>query len=128
MPRIILTTNLFLNKEQKRQIHEEFKAAIEIIPCEKGSFVMTEFRDDADMLFGDVGMDEPCASVELALVEEAFNSCGRPVLEQLLFRFTETIMRNTGIPEEKIFVYYRNSPLWCYQRKNIVGSLLQMNV
>ncbi len=127
MPRIIVTTNLFLNKAKKHQIHEEFKAAIEIIPCENGAFLMTEFRDDTDMLFGDVGMDEPCASVEAAVVEEVFDKYDKSVMEQVLCRFTETIMRNTGIPEEKIFACYRNSKLWCYKRKDIIGSLVRLN-
>ncbi|MBQ9438421.1 MAG: hypothetical protein IJU50_08810 [Lachnospiraceae bacterium] len=126
MPRITVTTNIFLNKDQKKQLHEEFKAAIEIIPCEKGSFVMTDFSDDACVLFGDEGMDLPCASIELAVIQDAFESCGKQVMEQVLFRMTESVMRNTKIPEERIFAYYRNSPLWSYNRKNIIGSLLKL--
>ena len=52
MPRITAKTNVFLNREKKYRMTLEFKEAIELIPCEKGSFVMADFEDEAFMLFG----------------------------------------------------------------------------
>lgn len=54
MPRITAKTNVFLNREKKYRMTLEFKEAIELIPCEKGSFVMADFEDEAFMLFGDL--------------------------------------------------------------------------
>ena len=39
MPRITVKTNVFLNREKKYRMTLEFKEAIELIPCEKASFV-----------------------------------------------------------------------------------------
>ena len=49
MPRITVKTNVFLNREKKYRMTLEFKEAIELIPCEKASFVMADFEDEAFM-------------------------------------------------------------------------------
>ena len=46
MPRITAKTNVFLNREKKYRMTLEFKEAIELIPCEKGSFVMMVKKKD----------------------------------------------------------------------------------
>lgn len=89
MPRITAKTNVFLNREKKYRMTLEFKEAIELIPCEKGSFVMADFEDEAFMLFGDEAASDQ-------------------------------------IPEDRIFAYYRNSPLWTYKRQDIIGTLVHV--
>lgn len=39
---------------------------------------------------------------------------------------TETVMKYTQIPEDRIFAYYRNSPLWTYKRQDIIGTLVHV--
>lgn len=67
MPRITVKTNVFLNREKKYRMTLEFKESIELIPCEKGSFVMADFEDEAFMLFGDEAASDPCAAIEVQL-------------------------------------------------------------
>ena len=50
MPRITVKTNVFLNREKKYRMTLEFKEAIELIPCEKGSFVMACIIRDGNVL------------------------------------------------------------------------------
>ncbi len=128
MPRITVKTNVYLNKEQKYRIYEDLKRAIERIPCEKGSFVMADFVDEAFMLFGDDSRtaEATCASIEVALVDEAFASSERSTLAQILSDMTDSVLAHTKIPEDRIFAFYRNSPLWSYHRQDIVGTLLKI--
>ena len=44
MPRITVKTNVFLNREKKYRMTLEFKEAIELIPCEKGSLCCLEMK------------------------------------------------------------------------------------
>lgn len=125
MPRITIKTNLFLSDQSKHHIAEELKEAIELIPCEKGDFVMADFADETFMLFG-ANASSPCASIEVAVIENAFAACDRALLTQVLVKMTEAVMHHTKIPEDRIFAFYRNSPLWTYQRKDIIGTLLQI--
>ena len=123
MPRVMLKTNIFINREKKYRMMVEFKEAIELIPCEKGSFVMADFDDEAFMLFGDDASD-PCASIEVAVIQDAFKAYDKEIFEKVLVQMTETVMKYTQIPEDRIFAWYRNSPLWTYKRMNIIGNLL----
>ena len=126
MPRITVKTNTFVLDKDKCRIVAALKKAIELIPCEKGSFVMTDFEDEAFMLFGDEKPAAPCASIEIAIIEDAFRKYDKKVFEEILFKATEAVMRYANIPEDRIFAYYRNSPLWSFERKNIIGSLLKL--
>ena len=103
----------------------EFQEAIELIPCEKGAFVMADFEDEAFMLFGENASD-PCASIEVSVIDDAFELYDKTVFEQVLAKMTETVMKYTQIPEERIFAWYKNSSLWVYKKKDIVGSLLKL--
>ena len=105
MPRVMLKTNIFINREKKYRMMVEFKEAIELIPCEKGSFVMADFDDEAFMLFGDDASD-PCASIEVAVIEDAFKAYDKELFEQVLFKMVETVMKYTQIPEDRIFAFY----------------------
>ena len=48
MPRISVKTNIFINREKKYRMIVDFKEAIELIPCEKGSFVMADIDDELE--------------------------------------------------------------------------------
>lgn len=126
MPRITTKTNVFLNREKKYRMTLEFKEAIELIPCEKGSFVMADFEDEAFMLFGDEAASDPCAAIEVAVIQDAFDKYDKEIFVQVLARMTETVMKYTQIPEDRIFAYYRNSPLWTYKRQDIIGTLVHV--
>lgn len=126
MPRITAKTNVFLNREKKYRMTLEFKEAIELIPCEKGSFVMADFEDEAFMLFGDEAASDPCAAIEVAVIQDAFDKYDKEIFVQVLARMTETVMKYTQIPEDRIFAYYRNSPLWTYKRQDIIGTLVHI--
>ena len=93
MPRITVKTNVFLNREKKYRMTLEFKEAIELIPCEKGSFVMADFEDEAFMLFGDEAASDPCAAIEVAVIQNAIDKYDKEIFVQVLARMTETTPR-----------------------------------
>ena len=126
MPRITTKTNMFLNREKKYRMTVEFKEAIELIPCEKGSFVMADFEDEVFMLFGDEDASAPCAAIEVAVIDDAFEKYDKELFVQVLVKMTETVMKYTQIPEDRIFAYYRNSPLWTFRRQDIIGNLVKL--
>lgn len=123
MPRITTRTNVYINREKKYRMMVEYKDAIEQIPCEKGAFVMADFPDEQFMLFGE-DANAPCASIEVEVIKEVFDTYDHDTLEKVLADMTETVMRYTQIPEDRIFAYYRSSPMWTYKKKDIVGNLL----
>lgn len=125
MPRITTMTNVFINREKKYRMMVDFKKAIEKIPCEKGDFVMADFQDEAFMLFGE-DASSPCASIEITVIDEVAEKYDRALLEQVLVEMTEIFMSYVPIPEDRIFAFYRGAPLWTYQKKNIIGNLLQL--
>lgn len=126
MPRITTKTNIFLNREKKYRMTVEFKEAIELIPCEKGAFVMADFEDEVFMLFGDEDASEPCVSIEVSVIDEVMKVYDRKLLEKVLVQMTETVMKYTGIPQDRIFAFYRLSPLWTYLGQDILGNLVKL--
>ena len=84
---------------------------------------MADFPDEQFMLFGE-DANAPCASIEVEVIKEVFDTYDHDTLEKVLADMTETVMRYTQIPEDRIFAYYRSSPMWTYKKKDIVGNLL----
>ena len=125
MPLITTKTSTFINKENKYRMMVEFRQIFEeMIPAEKGELVMADFYDETFILFGDNG-NEPCAAIEVAMITDVYADYGRNLLEEVLVRLTETVMKYTQIPEDRIFAFYRNSPLWCYQRQDVLGNFMK---
>ena len=96
----------------------------EMIPAEKGELVMTDFFDEVFMLLGDGG-SASCAVVEVGMIQDVFADYGSNLLEAVLARITDVVVKYTQIPEDRIFIFYRNSQLWMYQKKNVLPELMQ---
>ena len=96
MPRITVKTNVFLNREKKYRMTLEFKEAIELIPCEKGSFVMADFEDEAFMLFGDEAASDPCAAIEVAVIQDAFDKYGIDIPYPQRVVYLQNVDNSTG--------------------------------
>lgn len=125
MPRITTTTNIYLNRERKYRMFVEMKKAVEIIPFEKGDFLMADFQDESFMLFGE-NPSEPSASVELNLLDKAYDKAGPELTEKVLLRLEEIVAEHCSISPDRIFTYIRNSNIWTYNGVNIDGNLLKL--
>ena len=125
MPRITTTTNIYLNRERKYRMFVEMQKAVEIIPFEKGDFLMADFQDESFMLFGE-NPSEPCVSVELNLLDKAYDKAGSAMVEKVLLRLEEIVAEHCSIPPERIFTYVRNSAVWTYNGVNIDGNLIKL--
>ena len=125
MPLITTKSTTFINKENKYRMMVEFRQIFEeMIPSEKGELVMADFYDEVFILFGDNASD-PAAILEVAMIKEAYDRCGHRLLEAVLNRLTEVVIKYTQVPEERIFAFYRNAPLWCYNKKDVLPELMQ---
>ena len=125
MPRITTTTNIYLNRERKYRMFIEMQKAVEIIPFEKGEFLMADFQDESFMLFGE-NPSEPSISVELNLLDKAYEKAGPELVEKVLLRLEEIVSEHCSIPSDRIFTYIRNSSIWTYNGVNIDGNLLKL--
>lgn len=125
MPLITTKTNTFISKENKYRMMVEYRNIFEeMIPAEKGELVMTDFFDEVFMLLGDEG-SSPCAAIEVGMIQDVFTDYGSNLLESVLSRITDVVMKYTQIPEDRIFIFYRNSQLWMYRKKNVLPELME---
>ena len=125
MPRITTTTNVYLNKERKYRMFVEMQRAIEMIPHEKGEFLMADFKDEAFMLFGENPSD-PCVSVELNILQKVYDMTEEKIIEDVLVRLSKIVSEYCSVPEDHVFAFCRNAVLWTNQGVNIVGNLLDI--
>ncbi len=124
MPRITTMTNIYLNRERKYRMYVEMQKAVEIIPFEKGEFLMADFRDESFVLFGE-NPSEPCVAVELNILDKAFDVAGAETVEKVLLRLSEIVSEYCSIPQDRVFTYTRNSAIWTANGMNIDGNLLK---
>ena len=125
MPLITTKTSTFINRENKYRMMVEYRSIFEeMIPAEKGELVMADFFDEVFMLLGDDGAS-PCAIVEVGMIQDVFTDYGSNLLEAVLARITDVVIKYTQIPEDRIFIFYRNSQLWMYKKKNVLPELMQ---
>lgn len=125
MPRMTIKTNVFLNKERKYRMMVELKEAIEIMPKENGDWLMADFQDETFMLFGDNASD-PCASVEINVLDKVFDITSEADMEAVLEKVTEIVAKYTDVDPGRIFAFYRNSSLWAAAGVNIEKGLLNL--
>ena len=125
MPRITTTTNIYLNRERKYRMFVDMQKAVEIIPFEKGEFLMADFQDESFVLFG-ANPSEPCVSVELVILQKVYDIVGPETLEKVLVRLSGIAAEHCGIPEDRVFTYVRNAPVWVACGVNIDGNLLKL--
>ena len=127
MPRITVATNVFLNKERKYKMMVEMQKAIEVIPCESGAVLMTEIRDEAFMLFGEDDANAPCASIDIAVIDEVYDKYDISYFNKVMAEMTAIVSRYSGIPGNRIFAYFRNAKVWAYDGTNILDGLISLD-
>lgn len=125
MPRVSVMTNQYLNKEKKYRIMVDFKNIIEIIPCENSALLMADFQDDAFMLFGDEPA-APCAAIEVSVIDEVYDYYDRSVFEEVLVKMSESVIAHTGIPQDRVFAYFKNAKIWTCMGKDITKGLIKL--
>lgn len=125
MPRITTTTNVYLNKERKYRMYVDMQKVIEMIPNEKGAFLMADFKDESFMLFGE-NPSEPCVAVELNILDKVAEMIDPKLIEEVLIRLAEIAGEYCCVPQDRVFAYCRNSSIWTCCGVNIVGNLLKI--
>lgn len=124
MPRITIETNKSFTNEQKSRITEQAGLALEQIPKEKAEYLMIDFKVGMDMCFGKYTKD-PCACVEINILDSVYEKTPQSILEQVLARITGIVCANSNIKPEQMYVLFRNSKMWAYQGANIEKTLLR---
>ena len=125
MPRVTVKTNMYLNKERKYRIMVDMKKVIEKIPCEDGGLLMADFQDECFMLFGEEA-SAPCASIEVSVINEVYDYYDRELFEEVLVGMSKAVMDQTGIPENRVFAYFKNAPIWTCLGKDILKGLVKI--
>lgn len=125
MPRITTTTNVYMNKERKYRMYVDMQKAIELIPGEKGEFLMADFKDESFVLFGE-NASEACVSVEINILDKVYEMTDDQILESVLVRLSEIASEYCCVPQDRIFTYFRNAQMWTANGMNIVGNLLKI--
>lgn len=124
MPRITLTTNVKLNNQQKDAVTVGLQKVVDTIPHESGAFLMSDILDDWDLRFGD-DWHQPCAAIEFIILDEVYDRISQKEREDVLYYATAVVSRVCGIPKDRIFAFYRNSPLWASGGVNIRTTFLK---
>ena len=124
MPRINMKTNIALSDGQVKQMMSEMSQVIDLIPRESGTYLMADFEEKCRLVLGDNPL-EPCASVEIMILEPIFKTTDKTILENVLSQLSAITSRVCAIPENRIYVLYRNSPLWAVEGINIEKTLFK---
>ena len=125
MPRVSVMTNQFINREKKYRIMVDFKNIIERIPCEDGGLLMADIQDESFVLFGEEP-SAPCASIEVSVIDEVYDYYDRSLFEEVLVRMSDALREHTGIPQERIFAYFKNAKIWTCMGMDITKGLVKI--
>ena len=128
MPKILISTNTALSFYQQKNITNELKKAIELIPGEKGEWLMTDYESGKTIHFGDdweteAGRRAPCGAVEISILDKVYNRTGERELEMTLAAISLIVSKHTAIPENRLFVFFRPAGMWAFEGKNIEKTL-----
>ncbi len=119
-----MKTNTALSDGQVKQLMSEMSKVIDLIPRESGAYLMADFEDNCRLILGD-NPEEPCACVEIMVLEPIFKTTDKAILEEALAQLSTLVNRVCSIPENRIYVLYRNSPLWAVEGINIEKTLFK---
>ncbi len=112
MPFIRVTTNEKITKENANLLTMELGVGIECIEGKTESWLMLEFKGEAQMAFS--GSCAPCAMVEVDLLGRASES-DKSALTNSLCHIVNFVL---NIPSDRIYVRYLETDTWGYDHKN----------
>lgn len=124
MPRINVKANIPISEEQMNQMVSEMSKVIDLIPRESGKYLMTDFEADSTIRYGN-DPKEPCACVEIMILAPIFDTTDKTILEDVLARLSNIVSTVCNMPENRIYVLYRNAPLWAFEGINIEKTLFK---
>ena len=123
MPRINVKTNVSLTDEQMKSMTDEMSKVIDLIPRESGAYLMADYEADSNIMLGNP--KEPCACVEIMILEPIYLTTDKEILENVLKELTTITNKICNIPDNRIYVIFRNAPLWSVEGINIEKTLFK---
>lgn len=112
MPFISAKTNRTLSEGEKIALKEKLGEAIAIIPGKSERWLMISFEDGLTMSFaGDM-------SATAMIDVELFGSTTEAAYAKLTAEITRIVSEVAGIPENRIYVKYREVDVWGYSGEN----------
>ena len=121
MPKITVQTNISVSYYQQQKITADLKQVIELIPREKGTYLMMDYEGSKALHFGD-DPRKPCACVQIYLLKKVLDTTDELCLEAVLAAVSLVIAKHTAIPEDRIYVFYQTSEMWAYEGKSIAKT------
>ena len=124
MPKINVQTNISVSYYQQQKITADLKQVIELIPREKGAYLMMDYEGSKALHFGE-DPRKPCACVQICLLKKVFDRTDETCLEAVLAAVSLVIAKHLGIPEDRIYVFYLTSEMWAYEGRSIAKTFLK---
>lgn len=112
MPYVHLTTNLSIDGAKAELLKNNFGNMITDIPGKTEAWLMVNITPDAMLWFK--GTAEPCAIVEVA----SFGVPNRAAYDKLTSHVTFMLQDFLGLPADRIYVRYHETPNWGYNGSN----------
>lgn len=112
MPYIQIKTNVAVLPKTEELLKSAMGTAIYAIPGKSEAWLMFEIQDKCRLWFQ--GTNEPCAMVEVHL----FGQTDENETANFTALATKEISERTGVPQNRIFVKYAQTPLWGWNATN----------
>lgn len=113
MPFINSKISVKLTEEQEKKIKDRLGKAIALIPGKTESWLMVGFEDDYKLYF----KGEACEKVVFVEVS-IFGSASQTALNSLTVEICDIYNEELGVPKDKIYIKYSETPNWGWNGSN----------
>lgn len=113
MPFINSKISVKLTEEQEKTIKNRLGQAIALIPGKTESWLMVGFEDDYKLYF----KGEACEKIVFVEVS-IFGSASATALNSLTVEICDIYNEELGVPKDKIYVKYSETPNWGWNGSN----------
>lgn len=111
MPHISTTTNLSISEPVRDTLARRYGEAITLIGKSE-AWLMLSFNADVPMYFR--GESKPCAYLEVGLLGKA----NAQAYDSLTAKLTEIVTGELGVPADRVYVKYSETPYWGWNGGN----------
>lgn len=112
MPFINVKTNAAVPADKKESIKTALGKAITAIPGKSENWLMVGIEPESALWFK--GSDAPAAMVEVSV----YGSASASAYNALTAEVTDVLNLNLGIPSDRIYVKYSETPNWGWNGSN----------
>ena len=113
MPFIHVYTSTKIQEAEKEKLMKSFGKEISTLEGKSEQWLMVKISDDQKMCFQG-NSKEPWGILEVSV----YGSATPEEYEKLTEKLTATVAESTGIPKDRIYVKYAETPYWGWNGSN----------